>query len=68
MDWRGCAVTISHDRCFLDRIATYILAWEGGSHVEWFEGDREHDEKGKKGQLGIEADQAQRVKYRRVDT
>ena len=58
---------ISHDRWFLDRIATHILAFEGDSHVEWFEGNYEDYEKDKKRRLGVDADQPHRIKYRRID-
>ena len=51
-DFPGCAVVISHDRWFLDRLATHILAFEGDSHVEWFEGDFEAYEEDKKRRLG----------------
>ena len=54
----------SHDRWFLDRIATHILAFEGNSHVEWFEGNYEDYEKDKKRRLGIEADRPTRIKYK----
>ena len=60
----GCAVVTSHDRWFLDRIATHILAFEGNSHVEWFEGNYEEYEADKKRRLGAEADQPHRVKYK----
>ncbi len=60
----GCAVVTSHDRWFLDRIATHILAFEGDSHVEWFEGNYEEYEADKKRRLGAEADQPHRVKYK----
>ena len=63
----GCAVVISHDRWFLDRIATHILAFEGDSHVEWFEGNYEEYEKDRKRRLGAEAEQPHRIKYRRID-
>ena len=63
----GCAVVISHDRWFLDRIATHILAFEGDSHVEWFEGNYEDYEKDRKRRLGADADQPHRIKYRRID-
>jgi hypothetical protein len=58
---------ISHDRWFLDRLATHMLAFEGDSHVEWFEGDCEDYEKDKKRLMGADADQPHRIKYRRVD-
>ena len=60
----GCAVVISHDRWFLDRIATHILAFEGDSHVEWFEGNYEAYEADKKRRLGAEADRPTRIKYK----
>ena len=63
----GCAVVISHDRWFLDRIATHILAFEGDSHVEWFEGNYQDYEKDRKRRLGADADQPHRIKYRRID-
>jgi len=58
---------ISHDRWFLNRIATHMLAFEGDSHVEWFEGNYEDYEKDKKRRLGVDADQPHRIKYRRID-
>lgn len=60
----GCAVVTSHDRWFLDRIATHILAFEGDSHVEWFEGNYEEYEADKKRRLGADADLPHRVKYK----
>jgi ATP-binding cassette ChvD family protein len=63
----GCVVVISHDRWFLDRLATHILAFEGDSHVEWFEGNYEDYEKDRKRRLGADADQPHRIKYRRID-
>ena len=60
----GCAVVISHDRWFLDRIATHSLAFEGDSHVEWFEGNYEDYEADKKRRLGKDADQPHRIKYK----
>ena len=60
----GCAVVFSHDRWFLDRIATHILAFEGDSHVEWFEGNYEDYEADKKRRLGKDADQPHRIKYK----
>ncbi len=62
----GCAVVISHDRWFLDRIATHILAFEGNSQVVWFEGNYSDYEKDKKARLGSEADQPHRLKYRNL--
>jgi ATP-binding cassette ChvD family protein len=63
-DFAGCAVVISHDRWFLDRLATHILAFEGDSHVEWFEGNFEAYEADKRRRLGAAADQPHRIKYR----
>ena len=63
----GCSVVISHDRWFLDRIATHILAFEGDSQVEWFEGNYEDYEKDRRRRLGAQADQPHRIKYRRID-
>jgi len=63
-DFAGCAVVISHDRWFLDRLATHILAFEGDSHVEWFEGNYEDYEADKKRRLGEDADQPHRIKYK----
>jgi energy-dependent translational throttle protein EttA len=62
----GCAVVISHDRWFLDRIATHILAFEGDSHVEWFEGNFADYEADRKRRLGHDADQPHRIKYKRI--
>ncbi len=66
LDFPGCAVVISHDRWFLDRIATHILAFEGDSHVEWFEGNYADYEADRKRRLGVDADQPHRIKYRRL--
>lgn len=63
-DFAGCAVIISHDRWFLDRIATHILAFEGDSHVEWFEGNFEDYIEDKKRRLGPDADIPKRIKYK----
>ncbi|RLB71105.1 MAG: energy-dependent translational throttle protein EttA, partial [Deltaproteobacteria bacterium] len=60
----GCAVVISHDRWFLDRIATHILAFEGDSQVVWFEGNYSEYEADKKHRLGKSADQPHRIRYR----
>ena len=62
----GCAVVISHDRWFLDRIATHILAFEGDSHVEWFEGNFQDYEADRKRRLGDDADQPHRLKYKPI--
>ena len=63
-NYSGCAVIISHDRWFLDKLATHILAFEGNSHVEWFEGNYEDYEKDRKRRLGVDADQPHRLKYK----
>jgi ATP-binding cassette ChvD family protein len=64
-DFAGCAVIISHDRWFLDRIATHMLAFEGDSHVEWFEGNFQDYEKDKMRRLGIDTVIPQRIKYKK---
>ena len=64
-DFAGCAMIISHDRWFLDRMATHMLAFEGESHVEWFEGNFEEYEADKKRRLGLDADMPHRIKYKR---
>ena len=64
-DFAGCAVVISHDRFFLDRICTHMLAFEGDSHVEWFEGNFEDYEEDKKRRLGPDACKPTRVKYKK---
>jgi ATP-binding cassette ChvD family protein len=64
-DFPGCAVIISHDRFFLDRIATHILSFEGDSHVEWFEGNFESYEEDKKRRLGDDAIIPKRIKYKK---
>jgi ATP-binding cassette ChvD family protein len=64
-DFAGCAVIISHDRWFLDRIATHILAFEGDSHVEWFEGNFQDYEKDKERRLGVESTIPHRIKYKK---
>ncbi|MGC2234707.1 MAG: energy-dependent translational throttle protein EttA [Pyrinomonadaceae bacterium] len=63
-NFAGCAVVISHDRWFLDRIATHILAFEGDSRVEFFDGNYSEYEEDKKRRLGVDADQPHRIKYR----
>ena len=65
-DFAGCAVVISHDRWFLDRIATHILAFEGESRVVWFEGNYSDYEADRRKRLGAEADQPHRIKYRQL--
>ena len=66
-DFPGCAVVISHDRFFLDRLATHILAFEGDSHVEWFEGNFADYEEDKKRRLGDEAVEPHRIKFKRFE-
>jgi energy-dependent translational throttle protein EttA len=66
LSFAGCAVVISHDRWFLDRIATHILAFEGNSQVVWFEGNYEAYEEDRKRRLGAEADQPHRIRYKRL--
>ena len=66
LDFAGCAVVISHDRWFLDRIATHILAFEGDSKVVWFEGNYADYEADRKRRLGQDADQPHRIKYRKL--
>ena len=66
LNFAGCVVVISHDRWFLDRIATHILAFEGDSHVEWFEGNFQDYEVDKKRRLGADADQPHRPKFRKL--
>ena len=64
LEFAGCAMVISHDRWFLDRTATHILAFEGDSHVEWFEGNYEAYEEDRRKRLGDQADQPHRIKYK----
>jgi ATP-binding cassette ChvD family protein len=66
LDYAGCAVVISHDRWFLDRIATHILAFEGDSQTVWFEGNYQDYEADRKRRLGAQADQPHRIKYRKL--
>lgn len=66
LEFGGCAVVITHDRWFLDRIATHILAFEGDSHVEWFEGNWQSYEEDRKRRLGAAADQPTRIKYKPI--
>jgi len=66
LNFAGCAVLISHDRWFLDRIATHMLAFEGDSQVVWFQGNYQDYEADKKRRLGAAADQPHRIKYRRL--
>jgi ATP-binding cassette ChvD family protein len=65
-EFPGCAVIISHDRWFLDRIATHMLAFEGDSHVEWFEGNYQAYEEDRKKRLGGDADQPHRIKFKKL--
>ncbi|MEQ1890694.1 MAG: energy-dependent translational throttle protein EttA [Alphaproteobacteria bacterium] len=66
VDFAGCAMIISHDRWFLDRIATHMLSFEGDSHVEWFEGNYEEYEADKKRRLGAAAAQPHRIKFKKL--
>ncbi|MCC5934736.1 MAG: energy-dependent translational throttle protein EttA [Balneolales bacterium] len=66
LEFAGCAVVISHDRWFLDRIATHILAFEGNSEVYWFEGNFEEYEENKRKRLGISEDQPTRIQYKKL--
>ena len=65
VDFAGCAVVISHDRFFLDRICTHIMAFEGGAHVEWFEGNFEDYEEDKKRRFGPDALEPKRIKHKK---
>jgi sulfate-transporting ATPase len=67
LDFAGCAIVISHDRWFLDRIASHILAYEGDSQVVWFEGNYADYEADKKRRLGDDSDQPHRIKYKRLE-
>jgi ATPase subunit of ABC transporter with duplicated ATPase domains len=66
VQFAGCAVVISHDRWFLDRIATHILAFEGDSQAVWFEGNYQDYEANRKRRLGVDADQPHRIRYRKL--
>jgi ATPase subunit of ABC transporter with duplicated ATPase domains len=66
LDFAGCAVVISHDRWFLDRIATHMLAFEGDSQVEWFEGNYQDYEADRKRRLGDDAMVPHRIKYKKL--
>ena len=66
-EFAGCVVVISHDRWFLDRLATHILAFEGDSHVEWFEGNFQDYEEDKRRRLGADATEPHRIKYRPLE-
>jgi ATPase subunit of ABC transporter with duplicated ATPase domains len=67
LEFPGCVVVISHDRWFLDRIASHMLAFEGDSHVEWFEGNYSEYETDLKHRLGDEAARPHRMRYRRLN-
>ncbi len=66
LDFAGCAVVVSHDRWFLDRIATHILAFEGESSAAWFEGNYQEYEADRKKRLGVEADRPHRIRYKKL--
>ncbi len=66
LDFAGCVVVISHDRWFLDRIATHILAFEGDSQTYWFEGNYAEYEENRKKRLGITDDQPHRIHYKKL--
>lgn len=66
LSFAGCAVVISHDRWFLDRVATHILAFEGDSQVYWFEGNYQEYEENRKERLGVTSDQPQRIQYKKL--
>ncbi len=66
LDFAGCAVVISHDRWFLDRVATHILAFEGDSQVKWFEGNFAEYEENRRQRLGIDSDQPERIRYKKL--
>jgi ATPase subunit of ABC transporter with duplicated ATPase domains len=66
LEFAGCAVVISHDRWFLDRVATHILAFEGNSQVYWFEGNYEEYEENRRQRLGISEDQPHRIQYKKL--
>jgi ATPase subunit of ABC transporter with duplicated ATPase domains len=66
LSFAGCAVIISHDRWFLDRVATHVLAFEGDSQVTWFEGNFEAYEENRRARLGTEADRPHRITYKKL--
>ncbi len=66
LDFAGCAVVISHDRWFLDRVATHVLAFEGDSQVTWFEGNFEAYEEHRHALLGDDADRPHRISYKKL--
>ena len=65
LEYAGCAIVISHDRFFLDRLCTHILSFEGNSHVEWFEGNFAEYEEDKIRRLGAESLEPKRIKYKK---
>ncbi|MGH9422384.1 MAG: energy-dependent translational throttle protein EttA, partial [Thermoanaerobaculia bacterium] len=65
-NFAGCAIVISHDRWFLDRVATHILAFEGDSRVVWYDGNYSEYEEDKRKRLGAEAGQPHRIRYRQM--
>jgi ATPase subunit of ABC transporter with duplicated ATPase domains len=65
-NFAGCAIVVSHDRWFLDRVATHILAFEGDSKVFWFDGNYSEYEEDKRKRLGVEASQPHRIRYRQM--
>ncbi|NNF96582.1 MAG: energy-dependent translational throttle protein EttA, partial [Halobacteria archaeon] len=67
LEFAGCAIVKSHDRLFLDRIATHMLAFEGDSQVVWFEGNYADYEADKKRRLGEDSDQPHRIKYKKLE-
>ena len=67
LDFPGCAVIVSHDRWFLDRLATHMLAFEGDSRVVWFEGNYADYEADRRRRLGAEAEQPHRARFKRLD-
>jgi energy-dependent translational throttle protein EttA len=66
LSFAGCAVIISHDRWFLDRVATHVLAFEGDSRVSWFEGNFEAYDENRRARLGTEADRPHRITYKKL--
>jgi ATPase subunit of ABC transporter with duplicated ATPase domains len=66
LQFAGCAVVVSHDRWFLDRVATHVLAFEGESHVRWFEGNFEAYESVRRAELGADADRPKRITYKKL--
>jgi sulfate-transporting ATPase len=66
LDFAGCAMVVSHDRWFLDRIATHILAFEGNSRVFWYQGNYQDYEEDRRKRLGAEAEQPHRIRYKPI--